>query len=205
MLVRTWILRLAAAALLPVLLSGCDVPEALGGKGSAKEADQAAEPAAGWIVVKQGAKAPEKTAPKAVPTPSATVPPAKPAAAPAPAQTGRSTDLRCSENYQPGKIDGLDTTIGSTSATVRWLDTGDKSVLTYRVTSISQQLNSGAQPPLVWQEVKPAKGCAMLSAVITGLKPKTPYMFSVDIVRATSWQNGLMAATVARSPVIKTL
>ncbi|MFC3382994.1 fibronectin type III domain-containing protein [Couchioplanes azureus] len=190
--------------LIPVTLGGCEVPEVLGG-GTDAAAPDAAEPAPGWIVVQEGARQDEPVPVKATPTPTAT-PTLTP---PAPSGSsrndpGRPLDPRCVGSLQPGKIAGLDVQAGATSATVRWLHAGDKNVRAYRVTSFSQDLVSGQQAPLEWHEVKPGDKCATLSATITGLRPGTPYMFSVDVVRATSWQNGNLAATIARSGVVRT-
>ncbi|MEV6597102.1 fibronectin type III domain-containing protein [Actinoplanes sp. NPDC051346] len=206
--IRTWGLRLAAAALIPVTLGGCEVPEALGGAGGSKDAAPAAtEPTAGWILVKEGSRQDKPVPAKATPTPTPTAEPTltPPTASPPPRKNvGTSTDPRCVGNYKPGKISGLDVEVGTTSAIVRWFHSRDSSVLKYRITSISQQLDAGEQTPLRWHEVTPGAGCATLSATLTGLRRGTSYVFSVDVVRATSWQNGTLASTVARSAVVTT-
>ncbi|WP_143162931.1 fibronectin type III domain-containing protein [Couchioplanes caeruleus] len=192
--------------LIPVGLGGCAVPEVLGGAGTEAAEPVAAEPSAGWIVVQEGARQEEPVPVKAAPTPTAvpTLAPPAPAESSSPEDAGEPMDPRCNGSLQPGKIAGLDVVAGATSATVRWFHASDKNVRTYRITSIPQRLVSGRQAPLKWQEVKPGDKCSPLSATITGLRPGTPYTFSVDVVRATSWQNGNLAATIARSAVVTT-
>jgi hypothetical protein len=192
-------LRLAAAALVPVALGGCDLPEVIAGKQKTAAAPAAAG-ADSWIITAEGERKKEDQEPKAEAAPDKddVLP-----QLPEPAHV-EPPDPRCVGAVTPGKIAPLDVDAGITTATVSWYHPGDPSVLTYRVTSINQKLVVGNQKPLAWQETKPEPGCATLTATVRGLQPDTPYVFSVDVARRATLHNAARAATVARSGAIYT-
>jgi hypothetical protein len=200
--------RLVAAGLITAALSGCELPELLAGRSDTQAAAPAAKPAGdNWLVVKQGQRRPEaeEAAPRAAdPEPVLEVPELHVPVAPH-AVVAEHLDARCVGSLAAGKIAALDVDPGATTAKVSWYHPGDPSVVTYRITSLSQKLVVGRQAELKWQETKPGgEGCRALTATVTGLQRDTPYVFSVDAVRQATWQNSTRATTVARSSVVST-
>jgi hypothetical protein len=193
--------RLIAGVFLSVAAAGCEVP------GTRPKADDKAQPpaAAGgnWIVVDQGER--PKDEPKPVPNTAEkkdpteihlpTLPHTEPLVHPEPVCTG---------TIRTGTIAPLTVDAGPGTAKVSWYHPGDTSVVTYRLTSISQRLVVGRQAELRWQEIKPGKGCSTLTATVTGLDRRTPYVFSLDVVRTVTWDDVTRAATIARSGAITT-
>jgi Fibronectin type III domain len=101
-------------------------------------------------------------------------------------------------------IDSLAVAPGSTSAVASWSDPGRDGVSQYRLTAVSQNPVSGRQRALGWATVTPAAPCGPLSATLTGLSPRTPYVFSLDAVVPRASGDGTTSTTVARSGVVYT-
>jgi len=52
--------------------------------------------------------------------------------------------------------------------------------------------------------ITPGSTCGYLTATVTGLDPRTRYVFSVDEVTKRVGKDGTQAATIARSGVVST-
>ena len=187
-------LRLAALAVFPFALAGCD----------AAEKDTAAAQRAGenWILVEKGERQPEEEEPAAavVEQEEEELPELEPIEAHQP----EPYEPRCIGAHTPGKIAVAAVAPAATTAKVTWYHPGDPTVTTYKVTAISQSLVTGTQPEIGWTDAEPGEGCHEVTATVTGLQADTPYVFSVDAVRQPTWQNGIRTATVARSSVVPT-
>ncbi|AEV87511.1 Cortactin-binding protein 2 [Actinoplanes sp. SE50] len=106
--------------------------------------------------------------------------------------------------FKGGQINGLDVTAGSTTATVKWFNPGGDQLVDYHILAVSQKLVVGAQPETPgWLTVTPT-ACGWMTATVTGLIPKTPYVFSVDGMWLRAGTDGTYTRTVARSGVITT-
>jgi hypothetical protein len=203
---KRWV-RLGVLALVPALLSGCGL---IPGPSSSTSAGSDAEAAAdrdgrSWIVSAQGSPTPS-------PGPSS-------GGAPAPASTGGFLPLSgggsrpyatpspaCSPNtFNFSKIDALDVTPGTTSATLSWYNIGGYNLVEFRLYAISQDLVIGSQRDVGYTVVEPRTPCGQMSAVIGNLSRKTHYVFSVDAVVTRRSGDGTHAATVFRSHSILTL
>ncbi|GIE77569.1 hypothetical protein Aph02nite_35190 [Actinoplanes philippinensis] len=188
------------AVALPLLLAGCS------SSSSSSTRPGAQGTAAGgpnWIVVGGGTATPSPTVPvgKASPTPSTTLPPL-PSGSPWPSGTPSGT---CTPIQRIQRIDGLAVTPSSTSAVVTWYHPGGSNIVDYRITAINQNLITGAQKEVGWTRSAPAT-CGDVSATVTGLDPKTPYTFVVDVVlKPDNFSlEGVRTQTIARSGVIST-
>jgi len=93
---------------------------------------------------------------------------------------------------------------GRTSAAVTFYNQGGSDLIEYRITAISQDVVVGRQRDVGWTVMTPGSGCGFLTATVSGLDPKTHYVFSVDAVTTKIGQDGTQAATVARSLVVRT-
>ncbi|GAA0423400.1 hypothetical protein Aca07nite_23300 [Actinoplanes capillaceus] len=188
-----------SAVVLPLLIAGCS---ASSGK-RAGEDETTSGVGTSWILVDQGqaTPSPSTTPGTASPTPSATLPPLPTAS---PSASGSATPS-CTPRNHSTPIEGLAVTPSSTSAVVTWYHPGGSNIVDYRVTAISQDLVSGVQPEIGWTRSAPAK-CGEVSATVTGLQPKSHYVFSVDaVLRADDLQReGTYTRTVARSYVVTT-
>lgn len=196
---------LAALALVPALLSGCDVPglstsAATGSAGSGADPEAAGS---SWVVAAQGSATPSaRPGAGAVPTPSPSfgfLPLST--AAPTPTRTPTPT---CSANaFDFSKIGPLDVTPGATSAVLSWYNVGGDNLVEFRLYAISQDLKSGAQRDVGYVTVPPRKPCGQMNATIGNLDRNTRYVFSVDAVVQRPSGDGSHSATVARShPVL---
>jgi hypothetical protein len=194
--------KLAAAAMLPLALSGCGLP--VGGdkeEPGTGPAAAAGQPGRNWIMVDQG------DTPVLEPLPAVVEPEEeeeeKEDELPE-VEEPHAVDARCTGSLLPGRIAALDVEPGRTTAQVTWYHPGDPTVVDYRVTSIAQSLVPGEQREFVWQKVAVGEGCDELTATVTGLEPESAYVFSVDAVRQPTWQNGTRTVTVARSKAVMT-
>ncbi|GGM97270.1 hypothetical protein FHR83_000171 [Actinoplanes campanulatus] len=188
-----------STVVLPLLIAGCSASS--GKRAGADETTSGV--GTSWILVDQGqaTPAPSTTPGTASPTPSATLPPLPTAS---PSASGSATP-GCTPRNHSTPIEGLAVTPSSTSAVVTWYHPGGSNIVDYRVTAISQDLVSGVQPEIGWTRSAPAK-CGEVSATVTGLQPKSHYVFSVDaVLRADDLQReGTYTRTVARSYVVTT-
>jgi len=177
----------------------------LGGCG-AKGETAVAEPTPGgqpWVVVTAGSATPSPQPSRAAARPSTS--PAGfrplPTTSPTPAPSSSS----CAPSYpQALKVNSASVVTGTTSGTVTWWNPGGSNLVEYRLTAISQDLSAGEQRDIGWTVITPGDSCGFLSATVTGLEPKTPYVFSVDAVTTVRGRDGTRAATVARSRPIST-
>jgi hypothetical protein len=89
---------------------------------------------------------------------------------------------------------------------VTWYDPATSDIVEYRITAISQDAMLGPQRDVGWTVVTPGATCGYRTATVTGLNRDTRYVFSVDMVTSRRGQgnDGTIAATVARSRVVKT-
>lgn len=191
---RKTVVALSAVAL-PLLLAGCSAS-------SGKAEEETADAGRNWIVVDEGKATPSPTTTfgTAPPTPSTTLPPL-----PTSSATTGTPATTCTPRQRITTIDGLAVDPGSTSAVVTWYHPGGGNIVDYRITAISQDLVVGAQKEIGWTRSAPA-ACGDVSATVTGLDPRTPYVFSVDVVmtRANPSLDGIHTRTIARSAVVST-
>jgi hypothetical protein len=187
-----------ALLVLPVL--------AAGGCGSAGTSVQATPSSAAtpWILNYGGSVAPSPTPnisySSPTPFPTGFLPLPSPTT---PAATASADDCP-TVSFHGGEINAAGVVPGTTTATVSWYNPGGADLVEYRVTAISQSLVSGNQRDVGWTVVTPGSGCGMMSAPVTGLDRKTPYVFSVDAVWTKIGEDGTWAKTIARSIPIST-
>jgi hypothetical protein len=195
----------AVLLLLPFLLSGCSVLDTLTGSGGSARSGSATPAPSGspWIVVAPGSATPSPTPSHPTSSPTAT------AAAgflrpPSPTPGPTSSPTCATKAYDFWHINSLTVTPGTTSAKVSWHNVGGYNPVQFRLTAISQHLVPGKQRDVGWVTISPPAQCGPVTATITGLSRKTPYVFSVDaVVRRTSG-DGAHAATIARSGPVYT-
>ena len=198
---KKWALMLAA----PLLLSGCGVLDTLTGGGSGSAAAGATpSPGESWLVYAGGSATPsvKPTFPAGTPTPSPTsgfLPLGN-----VPRPTGTPVNSCSHETFNFGEINSADATTSATGAVVSWYNVGGNNLVEFRVTAIGQDLVVGKQRDVGWVTVKPSGPCGTMTATIGNLSPRTGYVFSVDAVVVRRSGDGTHAATVARSPVIRT-
>ncbi len=187
-----------ALVLAPLLLSGC----------GADKAATTAEPAPdgpAWVVVSAGKATPSPLpnagAGKPSPFPTGFLP--LPSDTPAPVPSSSSCDPTYPRSL---KVNGATVRTDATSGTVTWWNRGGSDLVEYRVTAIDQDLELGEQRDVGWTVVTPGDGCGYQSATVTGLDPKSPYVFSVDAVTTGTARDrdGTYARTVARSLPVMT-
>ncbi|MCU7724701.1 fibronectin type III domain-containing protein [Actinoplanes sp. KI2] len=177
-------------------------PLVLGGCGSGGTPSAAPTPSGSpWIIYLPG-NAAASQAPSGAGTPSAfptgflPLPSGSVTASP-------SGSPACPREISHG-IAGATVVPGRTSAAVTFYNPGGSDLVEYRVTAISQDLVAGPQRDVGWTVLTPGSGCGFLTATVTGLDPKTHYVFSVDAVTTRLGMDGTQAATVARSLVVQT-
>jgi hypothetical protein len=194
----------AAAALVPLVLTGCG-PSPAGGTGP-RVAAGATPAGQSWIVVATGAARPAPSASSASPAPSAKaeVPPRAVPVPASPKPDVRPKEQDCVKAHPLGRIEVATVRLGRTSANVGWYHPGDSSVIAYRVAALSQELVVGRQPELTWTVVKPGVGCHEMTADVSGLRPGHPYVFVVNAVRMRLSQVSAYNVTVARSRAVMT-
>jgi hypothetical protein len=183
--------------LAPLLLGGC------GSNGGGSTGAAPTPSGSPWVVVANGSATPTPgSRPKYTGTPSpyasGFLPLPSGAATPAPTPSGT-----CAPANGHG-INFASVTPGSTSAAVTFYNPGGLSLVEYRLTAISQDLKSGSQRDIGWTVLTPGSGCGFLTGTVVGLDPKTDYVFSVDAVHTQIGLDGTIAATVARSGVVRT-
>src|SRR5882724_10742017 len=193
--------RTLAALLLPL------APLLLGGCGSPTGAAAAAPTTTGspWIVSYAGSATPSPTPSYSytspAPFPTGFLPTASASASGTPTPSGAP----CTDNkFAAGAINGATVVPSTTSAVVSWFNPGGSDLVQYRITAISQDLAAGTQRAVGWTVVTPGTSCGTLSAPVTGLDPKTDYVFSGDAVVKRLGKDGTTASTVARSIVVRT-
>jgi hypothetical protein len=194
----------AVLLLLPFLLSGCGVLDTLTGGGSASTGSATPAPSGSpWIVVAPGSATPSPTPSYPVSSPSAgaTVSPVRP---PGPTPRPTSSPTCATTTYDFWHIRSLAVTPGTTSAKVSWHNVGGYNLVQFRVTAISQHLVLGKQRDVGWATITSPARCGPVSATISGLSRKTPYVFSVDAVVTRISGDGTQAATIVRSAPIYT-
>ncbi|MFD0521385.1 hypothetical protein [Paractinoplanes durhamensis] len=185
-----------------LLLSGCST-SSTGTTATGTPIPSASGPA--WVVTTQGSATPSATVGGGAtvtrsPFPSGFLPLPSYAATTPPTPTGS-----CTPNNGAGTISGATVVPGRTTATVTFFNPGGALLQQYRITAIDQDLVVGAQRDVGWTVVTPGTACAFQTVTITGLDPKTHYIFSVDAVWSqVGGRDGTNAATVARSGVVST-
>jgi hypothetical protein len=186
-----------SAVVLPVLLTGCT------SSSSTPAEEESAAAGRNWVVVDEGdpTASPEVTFGKPWPTPSDMLPPLPTGSVP-PSATPSST---CTPMQRIKTINGLAVDPGPDAAVVTWYHPGGGNIVDYRVTAVSQNLQVGLQKESEWTRSVPEK-CGDVSITVTGLEPKTPYIFTVDVVmkRANFSLEGNYTQTIARSGVVST-
>ncbi|GAA0574057.1 hypothetical protein GCM10010172_68330 [Paractinoplanes ferrugineus] len=182
----------------------------LGGCGKSGTATATATPVPSstgkpWVITTQGSATPSAArggvwTATTSPFPSGFLPlPSNPPAATA------TPSWQCTPNNGRGTIGGATVVPAGTSAAVTFFNPGGVNLLQFRVTAINEDLVTGAQRDVGWTVVTPGKACEYQTVTITGLTPKTHYVFSVDAVWSQVGGNdGTNAATIARSGVIST-
>jgi hypothetical protein len=155
-----------------------------------------------WVVVANGSATPSP----APSYPAGTRTPFPSGFLPLPSSTGTATPTAGSTCPPDGKheLAGADVVPASTSAAVTFYNPGGRYLVEYRVTAISQDLRTGEQRDVGWTVLTPGPGCGFLTATVTGLDPRTDYVFSVDAVTSNLGRDGTQSATVARSGVFRT-
>ena len=192
---RRWLLLGGAVALL--MLSGC-------GKSGTTATAAPSPSGTPWVIAVTGSATPSPSASVVTVTTSPYPTGFLPLASTSPTAAATPTGS-CTPNNGSGTIAGATVVAGSTSAAVTFFNSGGSNLRQYRVTAISQDLVTGAQRDVGWTVVTPGTACAYQTVTITGLDPKTHYVFSVDAVWAqVGGRDGTYAATVARSGVIAT-
>lgn len=185
-----------SAVVLPLLLTGCS-------SSSVSAEEKAVDAGRSWIVVDEGKVTPSPTSTfgKASPTPEATLPPLPTG----PTPTARPGSTCTPTQRVKGAVNGLAVQPGSTSAVVTWYHGGGANIVDYRVTAAGQNLVKGAQKELGWTRTAPAT-CGDVSVTVTGLDPRTPYIFTLDVVmtRSNATLDGTYTETIARSRVVST-
>ncbi|GAB1641831.1 hypothetical protein [Krasilnikovia sp. MM14-A1259] len=192
-------------AVLPValaLLTGCNSVSSLLSPTAGTPSTSPPSGGPGWIRVAQGSPTPMPAPSYRAPSPS----PAPTGFLPRPSTTpGPTVGPTCEpKTYNFSRIDALDVTTGTTSAVATWYNIGGYNLVEFRLTAISQDLVVGSQHNYGFVTIKPAAPCGMMTGRITGLKPKTGYVFSVDAVVLRRSGDGTHAATVYRSHVFRT-
>ncbi|MFI5494438.1 hypothetical protein [Actinoplanes sp. NPDC051859] len=185
--------------ILKLLLPMLAVPLALGGcsalgLGSAPgtpstSASAAAEPGEGWTVYAAGSPTPT---PKV--TYSGTRAPALP---PVSFPPPLAEECKREWTVDPVLIP-LTVTPGAGKLTVTWPNAYGS---TYRITAVKQPLVSGNQPAYTWQTVTATGGCTV-TATISGLTPKIPYVVWLDAPDSGHERDGTRHPYSGRSPVV---
>ena len=178
-------------------------PLVLGGCGSSSVASAAPAPSGSpWVITAAGS---------AAPSPAPSIGAAKPSTFPTgflPLPSGSATATPAvSPTCPPDSLHGIaGATVvpGSSSAAVTFYNPGGAYLVEYRVTAISQDVVVGQQRDVGWTVLTPGAGCGYLTATVSGLDPRTRYVFSVDAVTTILGRDGTQASTVARSSVVTT-
>ncbi|WP_250006965.1 fibronectin type III domain-containing protein [Actinoplanes sp. M2I2] len=179
----------------PLVLGGC-------GSGDTPGATPSENGATPWVVVATGQATPSPVASRATGTPSPV--PSGFLPLPSDAAAAKPTGSPSCPPVKGNVINGADATTGATSGTVTWYDPATSNIVEYRVTAITQDSMLGPQREVGWTVVTPGTTCGYRTATVTGLDRRTRYVFSVDMVTTRHDSDGTLAATVARSRVVRT-
>ena len=87
---------------------------------------------------------------------------------------------------------------------VTWFNPGGSTLVDYRLTALSQDLQAGQQTEVGFT-VAASDSCGFMSATVSNLTPGTHYVFSVDGVYRRSGTEGTYTRTIARSRVVSTM
>ena len=178
----------------PLVLSGC--------KASSVASAVPTPSGTPWVITITGSATPSPAPSVATATPS-TFPTGflpLPSGSATPTPTGSPT---CPPDASHD-IAGATVVPGTTSAAVTFYNAGGSYLVEYRITAISQDVVVGQQRDVGWTVVTPGSTCGFLTATVSGLDPKTRYVFSVDAVTTKLGKDGTQASTVARSSVVTT-
>ncbi|MER7005565.1 hypothetical protein ABT297_21310 [Dactylosporangium sp. NPDC000555] len=114
-----------------------------------------------------------------------------------------SSPADCTGAIRQGVVNGADVAPGTTSAVVSWWNIGDPAIIEYQLAAVSQDLYGGPQPAWTWQRVPPGKGCARVSATVSGLSSGVPYVFVIHAVLKRYDSLPPTAPEVARSEAVR--
>lgn len=117
-------------------------------------------------------------------------------ATPAPSATPATTDV-C--DLRPRHTVPFMATGAPGQASLSWYSHGGGSLKGWRVAVVPQQLVSGEQPPLRWQEVAAPPGCTTVSTTITGLASGQSYSFWLHAELSTPLDPGPTLEMVGRT------
>jgi hypothetical protein len=184
----------ATTLTLPMLLAGCAIP------GFSSESDAgtaAADPGPTWVRYAPGQPTTSPAAaPGTRPTRTPLALPTPPAAVAVPQPSSSDSDP-CYGRLRPATMNGLDVVPGAGSATVTWHNSGDSTVLSYRVAAVPQNLTAGTNSP-TWIDVPVGTACLPVSTAMTGLTSGGTYVFWLDAV-TTALYGGSREVMIGRS------
>jgi hypothetical protein len=112
---------------------------------------------------------------------------------------------QCTGHLQQGVRDGLTVVPGVGSASVTWWNVGDPAVQSYHLAAVSQAYVYGVQPPWKWLTVAAGKGCGQVTATMSGLLSKKPYVFVLHAVVKNYENVPPVEPEIARSSPVMTL
>jgi len=181
-------------------LGGCGLIPGLGGGGSATTSPDAVGGAT-WHVYAEGSRVesvepeviwPAKTTRGPLELPSTD--PNLPDSSPGPV---------CVDWLDQGQVNGLTVEVGTTpgTVTVRWPNTVDPRLITYRLATTPQELPGGSHAPYDWRDVAPAPDCREMVETIDNLVSGRRYVFWLDAVVTTAFR-GVREPMIARSEAI---
>jgi hypothetical protein len=109
----------------------------------------------------------------------------------------------CVDWLEQGQINGLTVEVGTTpgTVTVRWPNTVDPRLISYRLATTPQQLPGGSHEPYDWRDVQPAPDCIEMVVTIDKLVSGRRYVFWLDAVVTTAFR-GVREPMIARSEAI---
>ncbi|WP_344126548.1 fibronectin type III domain-containing protein [Luedemannella flava] len=185
------------------LMAGCTMIDLTKTDTAAAEISTPDAPGPTWQIYRKGSPrpSPAPSAQGAAPTPDLTLPPLP--SANAPARTATEATPRCAGQIRAGTFSAPAVRPSATSAVLSWENSGESSVTAYRVAAVLQDLAGSAEPPLNWITVPPLKGCGLVSATITGLRPGTSYVFWLDAVVKVPRSTATREVMIGRSPAIR--
>jgi hypothetical protein len=199
--------RIALLLVVPFLLSGCSLLDALtGGAPAATPGSVVATPGPGgtpWLSVTQGAATPSPSNSYGSRSPTPTF--GGFLALPSGNRAGATPAATCLPvTFDFSRINALTVKPGTTTATASWYNLGGYNLVQFRMTAMSQDVVRGKQRDIGWVTITPKSKCGAITATITGLNRKTRYVMSVDAVVNRRSGDGTHAATVFRSGPFRT-